>query len=363
MTQQTEKNNYPEYTEHEYRFKIPIGQTPERIDVFLTNSIKNATRNKVQKAIDEGCVFLNGINVKANRKIKGGDEIVCLILKPPPIELIPENIPLNIVYEDEYLLVLNKPSGMVTHPAFGNRYGTLVNAVLYYLGYRENIKIEIDDSEELEESATPLDFFSSAGSERPGVVHRLDKETSGLILFSKNVDVHSKLAEQFANRTVEKYYRALVWGVPDTTHGIIENYIGRSSRNRKLFAVVKKDGKSAKTEYWIDKQYQYNSLLKIKLWTGRTHQIRVHFSYLNNPIVGDEQYSGNTIRYGGENPAFKSYGKNILDIAKGQFLHSYYLKFRHPILNKDIELEAKLPQEFTEALDILARFDKLQNEI
>lgn len=361
MTLKSEKDNYPKYIEHEFMFNIPIGQTPERLDVFLTNSIRNATRNKVQKAIDDGCVLVNGMNAKANRKIKGGDEIICRILKPPPIELVPEDIPLNIVYEDAYLLVINKPSGMVTHPAFGNRYGTLVNAVLYYLGYRENIKIEIEDSEESEESNTSLDFFSSSVTERPGVVHRLDKETSGLILFSKNAVVHSKLAEQFANRTVEKYYQALVWGVPKSAHGIIENNIGRSPRDRKLFAVVKKDGKFAKTEFWVEKQYQYNSLLKIKLWTGRTHQIRVHLSYLNCPILGDEQYSGNTIRYGGENPAFKRFGNDLLDIAKGQFLHAYYLKFRHPILNKDIELKAEFPQEFAKALDMLESFGNLNN--
>ena len=352
MEEQNDRNNYPDYIEKIYEFVLPPGQTPERIDVFLTNNIRNATRNKVQKAIEEGAVTINGKQVKANKKIKPGDKIKCIMFKPPPIELVPENIPLKIEYEDDYLMVVNKPSGMVTHPAFGNRYGTLVNAVLYYLGYRENISVETDNDEDSED-----EYIFQSDKVRPGIVHRLDKETSGLLLISKSPEIHEKLARQFAERKVNKLYKALIWGKFPDDHNIFESNIGRSKRDRKLFAVVKNEGKTAKTEFWVEKRYLYMSLVRIKLWTGRTHQIRVHFSHSNHPLVGDKQYGGDTIRFGGNNQEFKKIGAKILENTDGQMLHAYSLEFTHPVTNKKMLIESELPSNFANAIEILNEFD------
>ena len=352
MEQKNDKNNYPDYIEKIFEFVAPPGQTQERVDVFLTNNIRNATRNKVQKAIEEGAVTINGKPTKPNKKIKPGDKIKCIMFKPPPIELVPENIPLKIEYEDDYLMVVNKPSGMVTHPAFGNRYGTLVNAVLYYLGYRENIAVESVDNEDVDD-----EYLFTSEKIRPGIVHRLDKETSGLLLISKSPEVHEKLSRQFAERKVNKYYRALVWGKFPNSHDIIESNIGRSKRDRKLFAVVKNEGKSAKTEFWVEKSFLYMSFVKIKLWTGRTHQIRVHFAHSNHPIVGDKQYGGDSIRNGGNNQEFKHIATKILENTDGQMLQAYSLEFTHPITNKKILVETELPENFKSVEKLLFDFD------
>ena len=345
--------NYPEYIEKEYIFNITPGQNPERIDVFLSNNIRNATRTKVRQAIDEGYVLINGKKTKANKKIQPGDEIVCKILKPPPIELVPENIPLNIIFEDEHLIVVNKAAGMVTHPAFGNRYGTLVNAVLYHVGFRNAIPVEINEEEEENEFSSI--FLSDAL--RPGVVHRLDKDTTGLIVISKNPVVHAALADQFAQRTIKRFYYALVWGNLKDDHGIIETKIGRSPRDRKLFAVVKKDGKEAKTEYWKVSEYLNMDLIKVKLWTGRTHQIRVHFSDFHHPVVGDQSYGGNSLVYGGNDDKFKKIAKLIFKKANRQMLHAKVLGFRHPVTGKNMEFESELPDDFAEVLNILNNYN------
>ena len=339
----SEKLNYPDYIEKIFRFDISSGQTPERLDTFLTNNIRNATRTKVQKAIDEGFVTINGKPSKANKKIQPGYIVECRLMKPPPIQLVPENIPLNIVYEDDSLMVVNKPAGMVTHPAFGNRYGTLVNAVLYHIGLRESINIEINDDED--EGNEEGHIFDS-DEIRPGVVHRLDKDTTGLLVISKNPVVHAFLADQFFKRTVTRFYYALVWGDVKDDHGFIEGNLGRSPRDRKLFTIVKKDGKPAKTEYWVLNRYQNMTLLKIKLWTGRTHQIRVHFSCNNHPIVGDKDYGGDIIKLGGQNRDFKSNIERILKNINRQMLHAKVLGFVHPISKLELYFESDLPDDF-----------------
>jgi 23S rRNA pseudouridine1911/1915/1917 synthase len=351
MENHIEKENYPDYIEKIYEFEVSPGQASERLDVFLTTNIRNATRNKVQKAIEEGSVTINGKTAKSNKRIKAGDMVKCVLLKPPPIELVPENIPLKIEYEDDYLLVVNKPSGMVTHPAFGNRYGTLVNAVLYHLGYRETIPVEAEQDDEFVE-----ELIFTSDKVRPGIVHRLDKETSGLLLISKNPEIHSQLAKQFAERKVEKIYRALLWGKFPKEHDIYESNIGRSKRDRKLFAVVKNEGKFAKTEFWVEKPYLYMSLVKIKLWTGRTHQIRVHFNHNNHPLVGDRQYGGDTVRFGGNNQTFKHLAMKILENTQGQMLHACSLEFDHPVTGKRILIESELPDNFQSAIEKLDDF-------
>ena len=341
MNDEIERDNYPEYIEKIFNFRITSGQNPERLDVFLTNNIRNASRTKVQQAIEEGYVTINGKPAKSNKKIQPNDEITCKIFKPPPIELVPENIPINIAYEDEHLLVINKAAGMVTHPAFGNRYGTLVNAVLYHTGFRESIPIEVsEDEEEYDEN-----YAFSLDSIRPGVVHRLDKDTSGLIVVSKNPVIHASLAKQFFDRTISRFYYAYIWGNLEDDHGIIEGDIGRSPRDRKLFAIVKKDGKIAKTEYWVLKRYEYITFVKIKLWTGRTHQIRVHFSHHSHPVLGDQSYGGNSIVFGGNNNTFRKCANKLLEIADRQMLHAKVLGFYHPVLKEELFFESDLPED------------------
>jgi len=345
-------NNYPEYIESIYEFKVPQGQTPQRLDIYLVNNIKNATRTKVQKAISEGVVTINGKVTRGSKKVQPGDLIICKLLKPPPIELIPEDIPLNIIYEDDYLMLVNKPSGMVSHPGFGNRSGTLVNALLFHLGHRERIKIEIDEDEE--EINDEGKIFAS-DSIRPGLVHRLDKDTSGIMLIAKNPDIHSLLAKQFADRSVEKKYLALVWGKFDEPQGRIEGDIGRSNLDRKLFAVVKKGGKPAITEYKVVDEFQYVSLVEVNLLTGRTHQIRVHFSHIKHPVFGDVQYGGDKIIYGYNNKKLKDLYNECLKLTRSQQLHSFSLRFEHPILKKSMNFEAELPQLFSELISKLKK--------
>ncbi|MCX7737550.1 MAG: RluA family pseudouridine synthase [Candidatus Kapabacteria bacterium] len=347
-----ENINYPDYIESVFEFKVTAGQNPQRLDVYLVNSIKNATRTKVQKAIDEGFVTINGKVTKGSKKVQPGDLIICKLLKPPPIELIPEDIPLNIIFEDEYLILVNKPSGMVSHPGFGNRSGTLVNALLYHLGHRDRIKIEIEEDDE--ESNDEGKIFAS-DSIRPGLVHRLDKDTSGIMLIAKNPEIHSQLAKQFAERTVEKKYLALVWGKFDKTTGRIEGDIGRSSLDRKLFAVVKKGGKPAITEYKVLEEFEYLSLVEVNLLTGRTHQIRVHFSHIKHPVFGDIQYGGNKIVYGYNNKKLKELYTECLKMANNQQLHSFSLSFEHPITKQKMKFEAELPITFSNIIQKLKK--------
>lgn len=346
------KDNYPEYIEKIFEFIIPSGQKPERLDVYLSNAIKNASRTKVQDAIEEGFVSINGKQVKPSHKIQPNDIIICKIYKPPPIELIPEDIPLDIIYEDEYLIVVNKPPGMVCHPGHGNRYGTLVNALLFHSGQRNPITIEYDEDED--ENLNEGIIFSS-NEIRPGVVHRLDKDTSGLLLCSKNPFIHSKLTEQFSNRTVEKEYLALVWGVIKEANGTFTGDIGRSLRDRKLFAVVKKGGKPAITDFTILKRFEFATLVKIHLRTGRTHQIRVHFSHNHHPVFGDPGYGGNSVVYGGNTSRFKSFVEKQLTTINRQMLHAQILGFKHPITNEMLRFEAKIPEDMDR---IIKEFDK-----
>lgn len=345
------RNNYPEYIEKVFTFSIPRNQKPERLDQFIARSVINATRTRVQKAIDEGLVTINGKCAKASRKVQPGDIVECKLLKPPPIELVPENISLDIVFEDEYLLVVNKPAGMCSHPGFGNRYGTLVNAVLWHFGARESMPVEIDDDdEELEEGS-----IFAGDAVRPGIVHRLDKDTSGLLVIAKKADIHAKIAVQFAERTTDREYCAIVWGIPMENIGTIAGNIGRSPRDRKLFAVVKKDGKHAVTDYEIIQKHLYTSLVKFKLHTGRTHQIRVHSSHLGHPILGDTFYGGDSMVFGGGNATFKKFGERALKIATRQMLHARTLGFTHPVTSDRLFFTAGLPKDMLEVLDILSQ--------
>ncbi|MFA6571029.1 MAG: RluA family pseudouridine synthase [Bacteroidota bacterium] len=355
--------NYPDYIETIFNFSIPKGQEAERLDLYLARSIRNATRTKVQKAIEAGCVIVNGKVKKSNYKIQPLDSIVCTIMKPPPIQLIPEDIPLEIVYEDDFMLVVNKPVGMCSHPGFGNRQGTLVNAVLYHLGMREPIPIELDeDSEEIEDDSdipviTEGSVFASSAI-RPGLVHRLDKDTSGLLVISKNPQTHAQLAKQFFDRTTSRFYYALVWGEFKENKGTYEGDIGRSSRDRKLFAIVKKDGKPAITDYEVLERFDYLTLVKVKLRTGRTHQIRVHFSHNKHPVFGDVSYGGDSIVFGGHNIQFRKLAENCLKMTSHQLLHAKTLGFVHPDNNELKQFESSIPDDFIEILELFRIYQK-----
>jgi 23S rRNA pseudouridine1911/1915/1917 synthase len=345
-----ELNNHPDRIDHVVEIKVAPGQRAERLDAFLTHEIKNATRTKVQLAIDAERVTVNGkVEKKASRKVQGGDYIVCVIKKLPPIELIPQDIPLSIAFEDEHLLVVDKPAGMVTHPGVGNRYGTLVNAVIYHLGIRNAIKIEYDEEDE---NPDPGIIYAS-DEIRPGIVHRLDKDTSGLLLIAKSPEIHVELQKQFYDRTISREYNTLAWGKLKQSEGIIEGDIGRSPYDRKKFAVVKKNGKHAITDYWVLEEFDFASLIKLKLRTGRTHQIRVHLSHNGHPVIGDATYNGDKYNTGSFNPLVKKKITDILKIANRQMLHARQLTFRHPISNKTIVTQAPLPPDFKEVMELL----------
>lgn len=363
MMESSDKNNYPDYIEKEFRFIVAKGQNPERVDNYLTKYIYNATRNRVQKAIDDGNVTINGKVVKSSRKVQPNDEIICKIMKAPPIELLPESIPLDILYEDDYLLVVNKPAFMCTHPGFGHRYGTLVNAILYHFGLRQVLQYEsIDEDSEDDENSDELDepfldnidegeIFAS-DSVRPGIVHRLDKDTSGLLVIAKNPEVHAKLSAQFAARTTEREYNAIVWGDVKEEYGVIEGDIGRSSKDRKLFAVVKKGGKFAKTEYWVVKRLKFATLVKLKLHTGRTHQIRVHLNHIKHTVFGDTAYGGAQNLYNGR-PELNNIANKCLKLVKRQMLHARTLGFKHPVINEFMRFDSDLPEDFIKVLSIV----------
>jgi 23S rRNA pseudouridine1911/1915/1917 synthase len=355
--EQTERvlTNEGDFIIVEHQIVVPPGKIPERVDTFLARHLRNVSRTKVQRAIETGEVQVNGKLVKANHKIKPGDVVVCRLTRLPPLKLIPENIPLDIVYEDDYLMVVNKPAGMVTHPGYGNRKGTLVNAVLYHLGYREAIEISGEELEELEEEQDEGRIFASSQI-RPGVVHRLDKNTTGLLLISKDPSIHQQLAEQFSRRTVDRYYYAIVWGEFSEDFGTYEGDIGRSPRDRKLFAVVKKDGKPAITDYWVVERFDYLTLLKVKLRTGRTHQIRVHFSHNKHPVFGDPSYGGDNVVYGGHNIRFKQFITKILKTTTRQMLHAKTLGFFHPILKEQMNFEIDFPADFIFVLEQLRSY-------
>ncbi len=317
------------------KITLEVAQTqkPMRIDVYLTQQVENATRNKVQEAISEHRVLVNGKPVKANYKIKSLDTIQVTFLRPPAPELAPENIPVDIIYEDDDLMVINKAPDMVVHPAFGNWTGTLANAILHHLG-------------------TEADTLDTTDL-RPGIVHRLDKNTSGLIIAAKSSTALQKLARQFANRQVEKKYQAIVWGVPDPQEGIIKTNIGRSIRNRKVMTCYDyggKDGKPAVTEYRVEKNLQYFSLVELILHTGRTHQIRVHLKHIGTPILADEIYGGTTIR---KLPFSKSesFVKNLLELIPRQALHAENLTFFQPTTHEKLSFIAPLPPDMQDALD------------
>jgi 23S rRNA pseudouridine1911/1915/1917 synthase len=315
--------------EKKYRFEVPPGKKKERLDLYLANSIENATRSKVQKLIEAGLVTVNGKSVKSSYLIQPDDIIeISHPITPRPEEAEPEEIPLDIIFEDEYLIVVNKPAGMVAHPAYANYTGTLVNALLHH-------------------SAK----LSSAGEPgRPGIVHRIDKNTSGLLVVAKDDVTHSRLAYQFSKHTTEREYQAIVWGNFKEKKGEINFNITRSKSDRKKFAASDSEGKEALTYYEIIEEFEFTTLLKLNLRTGRTHQIRVHLSAINHPVFGDETYGGTKIVYGASLPKMKSRVENLLKIIPRQALHAKTLGFEHPHTKQFMRFDSELPEDMKEVL-------------
>lgn len=331
MTEE-ESVDQQELFEH-YRFKADPGQSLLRIDKFLSDRIENSSRTRIQNAANAGNILVNNNTVKPNYKIKPGD-IVQVVLPTPPreIELIPEDLPLNIVYEDDDVLVVNKVPGMVVHPAYGNYTGTLVNALMWH--FRD------------------LPLFNS-GESRPGLVHRLDKNTSGILVIAKNEYALNRLSKQFYDRTTDRRYNALVWGIPDPPEGTITGNVGRSVRDRKIMQVYKDDteGKTAITHYKVLEDLGYISLIECKLETGRTHQIRVHFSHIKHPLFNDEEYGGDQILKGTTFTKYQQFIKNCFKILPRQALHAKSLAFNHPVTGKRLFFDSNLPDDMVQVIE------------
>jgi 23S rRNA pseudouridine1911/1915/1917 synthase len=309
---------------------VPAHQKKERIDKFLAHQIENATRSKIQKAIEQGLVTVSGKPVKASHEVSSGEVICCTLPQPPRVKALPEAIPIEVVYEDEDLIVVNKPAGMVTHPAYGNYTGTLVNALLHHCARLSTLNDEL----------------------RPGVVHRLDKDTSGLIVAAKNDVAHAALARQFSQRTIEREYWAVVWGIFKERGGTIEANLGRSKSDRKKITVTR-EGKHAVTEYQVLESFTDLSLIRLKLRTGRTHQIRVHLAHIGHPVFGDPTYGGRRIAWGGADTRRKAEVQHLLSLMPRQALHAKTLGFIHPLTNKFLSFDSDLPADMKKLVDSL----------
>jgi 23S rRNA pseudouridine1911/1915/1917 synthase len=322
-----------------FRFVADKGQTPLRVDVFLQDRIEGISRNKIQNAARAGSVLVNDKAVKPNYKVKPHD--VIQIVFPRPVEhhaVEPENLHLDIIYEDDEVMIINKPAGMVVHPGHGNYNGTLVNGLMYL--YHQWPEIN--------------------GASRPGIVHRLDKNTSGLLIAGKTEYSLQHLAKQFFDRTIKRHYIALVWGYVEDEKGRIVGNIVRSTKDRKLFTVDVDGltGKWAATNYEVIKRYYYVTLVKCKLETGRTHQIRVHMKHIGHTLFNDYGYGGDKILAGTVHTRYKQFIENCFQIMPYHALHAQSLGFIHPITGKEMYFEAPLPENFQQLINKWEQYTK-----
>lgn len=334
----------PDFTDEEddlyehHRIVVDPGQSLLRVDRFLIMKLAGASRTKIQAAIDADSVRVNDRPTKASYKVKPTDVITVALSRPPrETDLLPENIPLNIVYEDADLLVLNKQAGMVVHPAFGNWTGTLVNALVYHFQNLPSMQAS----------------HSSPDVVRPGLVHRIDKDTSGLMVIAKSELAMAHLARQFYDHSIERTYNALVWGTPDPTDGTITGYIGRSIKDRKVMAIYDDEskGKWAVSHYKTLEPLQYVSLVQCNLETGRTHQIRAHFKHIGHPLFNDATYGGDRILRGNPNGSFKAFVDNAFAMIPRQALHAKSLGFIHPRTREWMQFDSPLPEDFQSVLE------------
>lgn len=316
-----------------FNLKVDPGQTLVRIDKFISNRIDNASRSKIQTAADSGNILVNGKPVKSNYKVKPGDEISIVMDFPKrELKIIPEDIPLDVVYEDDHLIVINKPAGLVVHPGHGNYSGTLVNALAWR--YKD------------------LPLFKTTDP-RPGLVHRIDKNTSGLLVVAKTEQAKTHLALQFFNKTTHRQYVALVWGRLREPEGTIEGSIGRSQANRQVFTVYEDDesGKHAVTHYKLLEELGYVSVVQCQLETGRTHQIRVHMKYIGHPLFNDDVYGGDKILWGTTYAKYRQFVQNCFKILPRQALHAKTLGFVHPATGEEMRFDSELASDMKEAID------------
>lgn len=331
MTDEPNENEEDLYEHH--HIIVDAGQELLRIDKFLMDRLPNVTRNKVQAGIKEGFVKVNGDEVKPNYKVHPGDEISVMLPEPPrDEELVPEDIPLDIVLEDEHLLVVNKPAGMVVHPAYQNWSGTLVNALAFHFKNLPEMK---------------------GNDGRPGLVHRIDKDTSGLLVIAKTEQAMNGLAKQFFDHSIERTYYALVWGVPEEPNGTIDVNVGRSLKDRRItMAFPDGDfGKHAVTHYEVLEDLRYVSLVKCNLETGRTHQIRAHMRFVGHPLFNDATYGGSEVVKGTVFTKYKQFVQNCFKMLPRQALHAKTLGFIHPITKKQVFVDSELPEDFSSVLE------------
>jgi 23S rRNA pseudouridine1911/1915/1917 synthase len=339
-------NNVVEEIEEElfehHRFEVSKGQTLLRIDKYLMHLIPNATRNKIQHAAQNGDIYVNDVAVKSNYKVKPFD-VIRILLSQPPFEnrIDPENIPLDIVYEDEALILINKQAGLVVHPGHGNYTGTLVNGLAYHF---ENLPMN--------------------SSERPGLVHRIDKDTSGLLVIAKTEYAMTHLAKQFEDKTSEREYIALVWGNVIDDEGTITGNIDRHVKDRMQMAVFPDGdrGKHAVTHYKVLERFGYVTLVSCKLETGRTHQIRVHMKYIGHTLFNDERYGGNLILKGTTFTKYKQFIENCFKILPRQALHAKTLGFEHPTTKEFMRFDTQLPQDMQDCIEKWRNYSK-SNEL
>ena len=352
----------PDKVEALITLDVPPGQSPVRLDVYLTEKTPNATRAKVQRGVKAGRVTINGaIATKPSTLVQPGDHIECRVMRAPPIEVVPEDIPLDIVYEDDVLIVVNKPAGMVVHPAFGHRSGTLVNALLHHVGGGTLAAEDVDDADDDDVGlavATAGPQFEGDVTIRPGLVHRLDKDTTGLMVVAKTDQAAASLGTQFADRTIRRRYLALVWGVPDPAEGRVETWLGRDPRDRRLIAVRPEgEGKWAATTWETVESFTYLTLVRFRLETGRTHQIRVHARHLGHPIFGDTTYGGDRILYGTPLGSRKSFFGNLFKALPHQALHAHTLGFTHPVTREDMDFEVPVPPAMAHVIERVRTVD------
>lgn len=318
------------------RVVVDKGQSLVRIDKFLMHRVENASRNRIQNAIDAGSVLVNDKQIKSSYKVKPLD-IISVVLPHPPrdTEVYPENIPLNIIYEDDDVIMVNKPAGMVVHPGYNNYSGTLVNALVYHLN--ENAK----------------NLPQLPGNEgRPGLVHRIDKDTSGLLLISKNERSLTYLAKQFYDHTIKRRYVALVWGDLEG-EGTVTGYIGRSLKDRRVMSIYEDEnqGKWSVTHYKVLERFNYVTLIECRLETGRTHQIRAHMKHIGHPLFNDSTYGGDKILKGTTFNKYKQFVENCFELLPRQALHAQSLGFTHPSTKKEVYFETELPDDFKAAVE------------